>query len=128
MKVSVRKDLSSLRAEAEAAVVALAQRERALHTTPGKDAIYLAKRQEAERYFAAGAPDDLAGYHWLPREAGTTAPTARELAELWIRLADFWGKEKGPEIEGREQAAKAAIRVATTPTEIQAAIDMFRGE
>ncbi|HEV7286385.1 MAG TPA: hypothetical protein VGN75_16135 [Kaistia sp.] len=121
MRISIAKDLAELKAAAEAGIIERAQQERARHATPGKDAVYLEKRREAERYLASGEPADLAGYNWLRREVGTTAPSAPELARLWIRLGDYWSREKGPEIEGREQAAKAAVRAATTPAEIEAA-------
>lgn len=56
---------------------------------PGQEMIYLAKETEAARYLADPAPD-LAEYPMLSAEVGLTAPTAYELAQLWVNMSDLW--------------------------------------
>ena len=51
--------------------------------------IYLAKEAEAVRYLAE-TPATLDGYPMLAAEVGITAPTAYELAQLWVNMSDLW--------------------------------------
>lgn len=120
MKLLLNKDLPALRAAREAEIARAAAAARALFATPGKDGIYLSKREEAEAWIAAGEPEDLAEYPYLSQETGVTAPTTSQLALLWINLNILWVKVYGPQIEGREQRAKQAIALAATPAEIEA--------
>ena len=122
MKVLIRKDMPRLRAEAVRKIAALASENRAQYATPGKDGVYLLKRDEAARWLAAGQPASLSGYPWLAKEAGKTAPTVYELAQLWLNLNALWYEYAGPEIEGREADAKVAIAAATSPAALDAII------
>jgi hypothetical protein len=53
----------------------------------GQTAIYQAKEAEARAYLAAGAPDDLHDYPAIAAEIGITAPTAYQLAQIWLFMA-----------------------------------------
>ena len=56
---------------------------------PGQEMIYLAKEAEAVRYLAE-TPSTLDGFPMLSAEVGLTAPTAYELAQLWVNMSDLW--------------------------------------
>lgn len=122
MKITVRKDLPRLRAAAVAKVAALAAANRTLYATPGKDGVYSAKLAEANRWFQDGQPADLSDYPYIEAETGVTAPTAYELALLWLNLQTLWVNQLAPQIERREQLAKAAIAAAASPAAIDAVI------
>ena len=58
---------------------------------PGQEMIYLAKEAEAVRYLAeTPEPVTLGGYPMLAAEVGITAPTAYELAQLWVNMSALW--------------------------------------
>lgn len=122
MKVTVRKDMPRLRAAAVRQIAGLASDNRAQYATPGKDGVYMLKRDEAARWLAAGQPASLSGYPWLAKEAGKTAPTVYELAQLWLNLNALWCDYAGPEIEGREADAKIAIAAANSPAALDAIV------
>jgi hypothetical protein len=115
MKISVEKDIAALRTSAAAMVDALAAAYRALYATPGKDAVYLAKRDEAAAYIAAGEPDDLTDYPYLRAEVGITVVNASDLAELWRSSNATLAGEIDPRIERATFTAKAAIAAAADP-------------
>jgi hypothetical protein len=60
---------------------------------PGQDALYLEKRAEAVAYVEAslgpaGEPATLDAFPFMVGEVGVTAPTAWQLAQLWLHLSD----------------------------------------
>jgi hypothetical protein len=60
---------------------------------PGQDALYLEKRAEAVAYVEAslgpaGEPATLDAFPFMAGEVGVTAPTAWQLAQLWLHLSD----------------------------------------
>ena len=122
MKLTVRKDLGPLRLAAVAKIVELARRNREKHITPGKDGVYVMKRDEAIRWLAAGEPEDLSDFPFMAEEVGKTAPDVYQLAQIWLNRNDFVATYAGPRIEGREVSAKLAIEAATTPAEIDAVV------
>lgn len=122
MKLSVTKDLAPLRAAAVAAILDLSARNRNAYATPGKDAVYLSKRDEAIRWVHDGSPADLADYPYLAAEVGVTEPTAHELAQTWLNLNALWVGILAPRIEGKEKMALRAIAQATTPAQIEAVV------
>ena len=81
---------------------------------PGQDMIYMAKEAEAVSYLAA-LPETLIDYPFLTKEVGITAPTAYELAQLWINMAALW-RPVAAEIEGIRQSTIQLI-VAAADTE-----------
>lgn len=123
MKISVTKDLAPLRAKAAQRIAELATANRAAYATPGKDGVYIAKRDEARRWVDAGGPADLADYPYLQGEVGVTEPTAQQLADTWLTRNAHWMSVIAPRIERKEHTAKRAIAQATTPAEIEAIVE-----
>jgi hypothetical protein len=123
VKIAVTKDLAPLRASAAQRIAELATANRAAYATPGKDAVYMAKRDEALRWFAAGGPTDLTGFPYLQGEVGVTEPTAQQLAQVWTMRNDLWMSVIAPKIERQEHTAKRAIAQAATPAEIEAVVE-----
>lgn len=90
---------------------------------PGQSMIYADKEKEAIAYLAADPePDDLTGFYWLPKEVGVTAPTAYELAQIWVNMAALW-RSVGPEIEGLRMAFQNDLSAANTTASADAAIN-----
>jgi len=81
---------------------------------PGQEMIYMAKEAEAISYLAT-LPETLTDYPFLVKEIGITAPTAYELAQLWINMATLW-RPVAAEIEGIRQSTIQLI-VAAADTE-----------
>lgn len=105
------RDLGEAKAEALQRITAAVQdvRLRLVTPLPGQDAIYTAKQAEAARYVAAQPePATLAEFPFLRAEVGITAPTARELAQLWLNMAHLFAVV-GAATEGARKAAEAAI-------------------
>lgn len=116
-------DLAQLRAEASRRVdrAAEAERQRWVTAGSGQAMVYIAKAAEARRYLAATPlPADLADYPLLSAELGITAPTALDLAHIWLALDAGW-TAAAARIEAARLAAKAAIAAAATPAAISAA-------
>lgn len=101
-----------------------AYRRQIITDLPGQDAIYQNKRSEAEAYIAAGRPTDLTPYPMLAAETGITAPTASELADLWIVLNTQW-VQLAAALEAVRLSATAEVGAATTRAEIDAALTAF---
>jgi hypothetical protein len=122
MKVSVQKDLAPLKIAADQEITRRAADARAVYASPDKAAIYLEKRDEAERWLASGEPEDLDGFPYLAQETGVTAPTTYQLASLWINLSALWLTQIGPAIEGAEQRAKRDVSQALKPADLDAVL------
>ncbi len=90
---------------------------------PGQEIIYGKKEAEAARYLADPAPD-LALYRWIPREVGSTAPTAYEVAQVISNLAARW-EVVGSDFEEIRLGAIAAAETATTAADLGAICDGF---
>lgn len=123
MRITVTKDLTPLKLEAEKEIARRANLWRAKFVTPNKDGIYIVKRDEGQRWMLEGQPEDLADYPWIANEVGTTAENAHQLVQLWINLNDLWLTVIGPGIEKAEMGAKTFLRFADTPAKIQEAVD-----
>lgn len=123
MRISVTKDLAPLKLQAEREINRRADIWRSKYVTPGKDGIYITKREEGLRWIEAGQPADLSDYPWIANEVGTSASDAWQLVQLWINLNDLWLTVIGPAIEKAEQGAKMYLRFADTPAKIQEAVD-----
>jgi hypothetical protein len=115
------KNLPLLRHEAEQRIEAAAAETRSRYATPGKHVIYDRKLKEAERYLAAVAagntPATLNGFPYMKREVGKTAPTAVDLANLWIAMNAAW-EDVSATIEEISITAKAEARAAGTAEDI----------
>lgn len=114
-----RPPIAELAAQAEAEVRHQSAAARDAWRTPGKDAVYQRKLDEAAAWHAAGEPADLAPYPHLAAEVGITAPTAGDLATLWEMMAAAW-VQASAQIEATEQGALKAIRVALDADDAEA--------
>lgn len=90
--------------------------------TPGKDAIYREKLDEADRWTAAGQPDDVTEHPWISAEIGATGATPADVVAVWRTRAALWLNSIGPAIERTELTACAAIRTAADATAIRAIV------
>lgn len=112
--VAILKSVLLQRVDAEAG----AFRSRFITVSPGQEATYLRKEDEARRYAASGG---AGSYPFLSAEATATGATLAAVATLVLETADQW-VPLGAAIEGRRRAAKLAIEAATTiPAVIAAA-------
>lgn len=84
-------------------------------------AIYNEKRNEAIAYLADPDPN-MDQYPFLSGEVGITAPTAYELAQLWLNLAAIW-IEAGAQIEKIRVGANTRIEAATSEEEVTVIVD-----
>lgn len=85
-------------------------RSRYITTTPGQDAVYTAKYQEALTYIAAGYPEDLSSY---PFVAGESIPnswmTATQASTRIATIGSYWRDVVGPSIESARVNGKDTI-------------------
>jgi hypothetical protein len=82
---------------------------------PGQDAMYLEKRAEALAFLAAvPEPKTLDDYPLIRGEVGLTAPTAYELAQIWLNRAYLFKLVGGATETARLRATSA---IATAPDE-----------
>lgn len=89
---------------------------------PGQQAIYQAKRDEAVAFLALDpVPSDPTGFPLLTAETGLTAPTAAELAQLWLDLNTFW-VQVSADLEAMRITAIQAINAAANRPAIDAAV------
>ena len=98
-----------------------AARLRYITDIPGQDAIYASKLEEARAYLADAEPV-AADYPLIWSEVGVTAPTAAEVAQVFLNLNAMW-KSVAALIDGAYFGAQAAIMAASNEAEMQAALD-----
>ena len=99
-----------------------AVREEYITPIPGQEMIYSAKEEEAKAFNAiTPRPTDLSGFPFLEAEIGITAPSAQELADLWVQMAADW-RTIGPLLEQLRLGTIEAVRAATTVAEIEQAM------
>lgn len=117
--------LAEAKAQALTAINAAVAATRSTFITdlPGQEMIYLGKEAEARRWLAAPTPD-LADYPFLTAEVGISAPTAQDLATLWVTLGAQW-RAVAALIEGLRLTATAAVAAALTPQEAEAAASVI---
>lgn len=100
-------------------------RKRIYTDIPGQDALYLEKRLEAQAYVATteaanGAePGTLDAFPLLAGEVGITAPSAWQLAQLWLNRSDLFIRV-GAATESARMRAIAAIATAPDFTTLEA--------
>ena len=117
------------RATAKSTINAAVAQVRQLFITdlPGQQMVYLAKEAEAQAYTALPSPPpDLSAFPLLSAEIGITAPTAADLAALWLSMATAW-RTIAAMIEPLRLSAKAAVEAATTSEQIAAAMAALTG-
>jgi hypothetical protein len=99
-----------------------AVREEYITPIPGQEMIYSDKEEEAIAFNAIiPRPTDLSEFPFLDAEIGITAPSAQELADLWIQMAADW-RTIGPLLEQLRLGTIEAVRAATTAAEIEQAM------
>lgn len=93
-------------------------REPLVTNLPGQDMIYLRKEEEAARFLADPEPD-MADYLLLSAEVGITAPSAYELAQLWLNMSVLW-RQTAAQLEGFRLGLSAQIDAAGTKEALDA--------
>lgn len=115
------------RAAAMEQVNSAVRRVRALFVTdlPGQEMLYIRKEAQARGYLAESPePADASAYPLIAAEVGITAPTAAQVAQVYLNLAAIW-ESVGAALESVRLGAVAAIEVATSRAEIDAALATF---
>lgn len=103
-------------------------RRRYITAIPGQEMIYQAKEGEAIRYVAASPePADLTDYPMLAAEVGITAPTAHELAQVWLGMAHLW-RQVAAVLEAARLTANADIAAAPSIAAIAAILDTLQAQ
>lgn len=117
-------DAAKAAARAELATAVGSLRGAYITSLPGQEMIYMAKEAEARDWLAAGEPADLTTYPLLVAEIGLTAPTAFELAQLWLNMGALW-REAAARLETLRLGAGTAIEAAETVEQVEAALKLF---
>ncbi len=121
----VRVSIEGTRASAIATINAAAAHVRRLYITelPGQELIYQEKRAEAVAYLADADPD-LADYPFIAAEIGATAPTAHEVAQVYVNMAALL-RAAGAALEHVRLGAIAGVEAAETEAEIAGTLTAF---
>lgn len=86
---------------------------------PGQEAIYARKKETAVAYLQIDPPpENLNAFPLLKQEVGITAPTAFELAQLWLNLDNLW-ETVAANLEAVRLGANQTIDQAATMSELQ---------
>lgn len=99
-------------------------RARFITVLPGQEMVYLEKRAEAEAFLAHPAPTP-ALFPMVFSEVGITAPTAAEVAAVWLNMSDLW-RTASTVIEAATLKADGIVRAATLASEAEAAVAEMR--
>lgn len=87
-----------------------------------QDSLYSEKQSEARDYLAATPePSDLSQFVLMAKEVGKTAPTAQQLAQIWLNKRHMWVAVLA-DIEGIRADRFIEIDAATTATEIETTV------
>lgn len=110
------------RASAQDEITAKRGRCRAAYITdlPGQDMVYLEKRTEAIEFLAHSAPSQEL-FPMVYSEVGVTAPTAEQVAQVWLNMNDMW-RMVSMLIERETLKAANLVAAATTKAEIDTAM------
>ena len=93
---------------------------------PGQEMLYLAKRAEAAAFLTLDpAPETLDAFPLLAAEIGITAPSAAELAQIWLNLGALW-EGVAAQLEALRLSAIKAIEEAWDAAAIEAAVEQVR--
>ena len=126
----VRSDLAPIKANATQKINDLAGAKRRTFITalPGQEMLYLKKEAEAASYVALSPePSDLTDFPLMAAEvgAGLTAPTAYQLAQIWLYMGHEWKIAAG-QIETARLGAVYAIEGTATEAAIDAVLTAYR--
>lgn len=87
---------------------------------PGQDAIYARKKETAVAYLQTDPPpSNLDDFPLLQKEVGITAPTAFELAQIWLNLDSLW-EGIAANLEAIRLSTNAQVDAATSIAELNA--------
>uniref|UniRef100_A4WS53 Uncharacterized protein n=1 Tax=Cereibacter sphaeroides (strain ATCC 17025 / ATH 2.4.3) TaxID=349102 RepID=A4WS53_CERS5 len=113
--------LEALKAQAVWGINQVVGEVRKRYITPilGQEALYVKKEQQAREWVAAEAPQ-IEDYKMIAREVGVTAPTADELAQIWLNMAAIT-EEAVSRLENIRMTAIYAIRSAAGAADVEAA-------
>jgi hypothetical protein len=120
--------LAAQQASAIASINAAAAviRGRLVTDLPGQEMLYLRKEAEARAFLSDPAEEpDLSLYPFLAAEIGATAPSADQVAQVYLNMAALW-TVIGAALEALRLGAIAAIEVAEEPGVIAEAVAGFR--
>lgn len=94
---------------------------------PGQDMLYIEKQNEAIRLLALETiPEDTSVVApFLTAEIGLTAPTAFEVAQIYLNMAETF-RVVGPQLEQVRIGSLIAIETASTTEEMMTTLDAFR--
>lgn len=98
-------------------------RRRYITEIPGQEMVYLQKEAEAVAFLADPAPDP-ARYPFITAEVGATAPSAHEVAQVYVNLAAIL-RSAGAALEQLRLGAIVAIETTDTAAGIEAAVASF---
>jgi len=85
---------------------------------PGQDAIYARKKETAVAYLQTDPPPTtLDDFPLLKQEVGITAPTAFELAQIWLNLDGLW-ETIAANLEAVRLGANQAVDQAATMADL----------
>lgn len=124
---SFGQNLTTDKAKAIAQVNATIGAARSLYVTdiPFQDTIYAEKRAEAVAYLMLPIePPTLDDYPWISDAVGIDAPTAAQVAQLWLNLQDLWTL-MARQLETARRQAIVSIEAASSRAEIAAAEAQF---
>ena len=91
---------------------------------PGQDMLYMAKMEEARAYVAAAHPD-IADFPLIESEVGVTAPTADEVAQVFLNLNALWRDAAG-QIDAACFQAEGAVMAAPDIATVTAIVEGMR--
>lgn len=93
-------------------------RSKYITTSPGQEAIYIMKADDAQKFKNDGYPiPTLGSYPFVAAEAVATAKTPQQAADDIIAIRNAW-VTKGSEIEQARILGKTAIHAATNESEV----------
>lgn len=109
-------------ARAEIDTAAGAARARFITTTPGQDAAYRAKYEEAKAFIGAGYSAVSLAIPWIEAESSAAGISVQAAADRIKERGDAWGLVLGPRIEALRVGGKAQLAgLATVASVVQAA-------
>ncbi len=100
-----------------------AARARYITVIPGQEMLYIQKEMEASAFIADPAPD-MGAYPLITAEIGITAPTAYEVAQIYVNMAALL-RHLAAAIEKMRLGAIAAIETASDAAAVEAARAAF---
>ncbi|WP_277022283.1 hypothetical protein [Paracoccus hibiscisoli] len=122
----IEAELVAARLRSVAAINAASGPIRRLYVTdiPGQEALYLMKEAEARAWVASANPD-ATHFPLIAAEVGITAPTAGEVAQVYLNLAGIY-TAAAAQLETVRLGHIAQAEAAPTPEAAAAVSDAFR--